>query len=96
MATRFEGSEAGLQFEKAFGVKAEEFTPEQLWTLTKFAKHVRLRARNNAAFNNYMNRIFKNAIFKQVPKEYNGRHFEGLQITVKGVSSSDTDEEEAA
>lgn len=96
MATRFEGSEAAQQFEKAFGVKAEDFTPEQLWCLTKFAKHVRLRARNNTAFNNYMNRIFPNANFKQVPKEYHGRTFEGLQITVKGVSSSDVEAEEVS
>ncbi len=96
MATRFEGKDAAAQFEKAFGTPAVEFTAEQLWCLTKFAKHVRLRARNNAAFNNYMNRIFTNATFKQVPKEYNGRTFEGLQITVKGVASSSSDEDDAA
>ncbi len=60
----------------------ENLTLEQLWWLVKFAKHVRGRCRSNAAFNNYMNRNFAPAQFKEVPKEYNGKHYMGLQIKV--------------
>jgi hypothetical protein len=91
---KFYGKEATLAFEKAFGTS--ELTTEQLWCLTKFAKHVRLRARNNVAFNNYMGRVFPHAQFKQVPKEYNGRKYEGLQITAKGVTTSDSSDDDAA
>ena len=65
----------------------DKLTLEQLWWLVKFAKHVRGRCRNNAAFNNYMNRNFPNAKFREVPKEYNGKHYMGLQIEVDGQTS---------
>jgi hypothetical protein len=57
---------------------------ETLWALTLFAKHIRQRARNNAAFNNFMNRIFPHASFRQVPKvDDEGEPYEGLEITIK-------------
>lgn len=60
----------------------DKLTVEQLWWLVKFAKHVRGRCRNNSAFNNFMNRNFSPAQFKEVPKEYSGRMYTGLQIKV--------------
>lgn len=58
-----------------------ELTTQQLWGLVKFAKHVRLRCRNNSAFNNYMNRMFPYAIFKEVTKvARNGDKYQGLSI----------------
>lgn len=94
MATRFEGSDAAAGFKAAFGIEANDFTPEQLWCLTKFAKHVRLRCKHNTAFNNYMNRIFTGARFAQVPKEFQGKYFEGLEITVKGKVTQQESAEE--
>jgi hypothetical protein len=79
---RFEGKELRNQFEAAFGIKADELTAPQLWFLTKFAKHVRLRCRNNAAFNNYMNASFAPAKFRQVTKtRADGSSYPGLEIT---------------
>ncbi len=89
MGMRFEGKEAGDALSKAFKMPIEDFTAEQLWVLTKMAKHIRLRCRNNTAFNNYMNRVFTGAQFKGVPKEYKGRPYTGLQITTKGVAIED-------
>lgn len=66
----------------------ENLTLEQLWWLVKFAKHVRGRCRSNPAFNNYMNRNFSPARFQEIPKEYKGKHYMGLKITV-GENSSE-------
>jgi len=57
---------------------------QQLWALTLYAKHVRQRCRNNAAFNNFMNRIFKHARFQTVTKKdpKTGETYDGLEITV--------------
>jgi hypothetical protein len=64
-------------FQELFG----QLTTRQLWLLTKFAKHVRLRCRSNAAFNNYMNSMFPYASFKQVTKtKEDGSSYEGLTI----------------
>lgn len=90
----FTSPEAQLEFEKAFGMKIEDLTTEQLWWLTKFAKHCRGRCRNNSAFNNYANSLFKGARFKDVPKEYKGKPYKGLQITAKGVTKEDDSEAE--
>ena len=72
------------EVEEAFG---SQLTVQQLWTLAKYAKHVRFRCRNNAAFNNFNNQMFPHARFQQVPKsrEKNGviERYEGLQITVR-------------
>jgi hypothetical protein len=76
------------EFEDQFGTS---LNARQLWALVKFAKHVRLRCRNNAAFNNFCNAFFNNARFSQVtkqrPNRYNPSQLEnypGLQISVAG------------
>lgn len=86
------------EFEAAFGAS---LNPRQLWALTKFAKHVRLRARNNTAFNNFCNAMFTNATFrtvnKQRPSRYNPAVMEtypGLQITVAGATVEGEDSED--
>lgn len=66
-------------------------TVEQIWWLVKFSKHVRGRCRSNAAFNNYMNRNFSHARFETVTKEYNGKVYQGLKITVNGETMEGED-----
>ena len=62
-----------------------ELTPEQLWLLVKFAKYVRLRARNNTAFNNLCNQVFPYARFTTVTKaRADGSSYLGLKIEVAG------------
>ena len=68
--------------ESEFGTS---LTARQLWVLTKFAKHVRLRCRNNAAFNNCMNQVFPYARFKQVTK-FRASRITGAQETYPGLS----------
>jgi hypothetical protein len=77
-------------FTKLLAEDFGELTAKQLWTLTKLAKNVRLRCRNNTAFNNFMNRTFPYAKFETVtktrPSRYNpsvNESYPGLQITVK-------------
>lgn len=91
------------EFEKEFGTK---LTARQLWTLVKFAKHVRLRCRNNAAFNNFMNGVFQpHARFVQVTKKHpegtirrgvnvSGQTYPGLSILVNGESVEGEEESE--
>lgn len=104
----FDGKELQEEFNNAFGdfilpiksesgdfakpLTIENLSAQQLWFLVKFSKHVRGRCRSNAAFNNYMNRNF-NAKFDTVPKEYNGRTYQGLKITVNGESMEGEDNE---
>lgn len=85
-------------------LKLEDFninklTARQLWWLTKFAKHVRGRCRNNSAFNNYMNRNFSPAKFREVPKTYTDRSgqkkdYMGLEIQVNNQTVGDKEESE--
>lgn len=103
----FDGKEVAEEFNRVFknllidhnesgtmeSVTIEDLTLGQLWWLVKFAKHVRGRCRNNSAFNNYMNRNFSPAKFREVPKEYQGRHYNGLQIEVDGKTSDNDDSE---
>ncbi len=64
------------------GILKEGYTASDVMTLVKFAKHVRLRCRNNAAFNNYMNRMFDGKfIFREVTKQGPRGPYPGLQIT---------------
>lgn len=64
-----------------------KMTLKQLWAVVKIAKYVRLRARNNTAFNNYMNAIFPYARFEQVTKvRADGQTYPGLRITIEGES----------
>ncbi len=73
----------------------EPLTAQQLWALTKLSKHVRLRARNNSAFNNLMNSLFPQALFKTVTKtKRDGTQYPGLQIAMKDGSQYETEEEE--
>ena len=71
--------------EESFGAN---LTASQLWALTKFAKHVRQKCRNNAAFNNFCNRIFTHARFQTVTKTRVNKYtnqsetYPGLQIVV--------------
>jgi len=68
-------------------------TLKQLWAITKIAKHVRLRARNNTAFNNYMNKLFPYARFATVQKQHaDGKPYPGLQITVGAEAVYEEDE----
>lgn len=77
-------------FARLFGAK---LTAEQLWLLTKFAKYVRLRARNNAAYNNFASRVFPYATFRQVNKERaDGSTYPGLSIKVDEVETSGDEE----
>jgi len=70
--------------ERDFGAT---LSAQQLWTLVKLCKHVRLRCRNNAAFNNCFNSIFQpHARFTQVNKtRADGTTYPGLSILVNGV-----------
>lgn len=62
---RFEGQQFKDEFQAAFGIPALEATEKQLWFLAKLGKHIRLRCRNNSAFNNYFNNAFSpNARFQ--------------------------------
>lgn len=81
----FDNKEMREEFHTAFGKEVEELTVAQLWWLTKFSKHVRGRCRSNAAFNNYMNRNFTNAVFRTVEKEGPNGPYNGLEITEKYV-----------
>jgi hypothetical protein len=97
----FDGKQMQQEFDDAFsltrtdnqkleGITFDNITPRQLWWLVKFAKHVRLRCRNNSAFNNYLNRNFSNATFKEVTKhKKDGTSYQGLSITVNGQEVSD-------
>lgn len=80
--TKFEGIQLQSEFENAFKIKIKELSLDQLWWLTKFAKHVRGRCRSNAAFNGYMNRNFAPATFEAVEKrnERTGETYTGLAI----------------
>lgn len=76
-----------VEFEKEFG----KLNSRQLWAITKLAKFVRLRARNNVAFNNAMNEIFPHAKFRTVTKNRTPRFpgdsptYPGLQISVAEI-----------
>jgi len=78
-----------------------ELNARQLWALVKFAKNVRLRCRNNSAFNNFMNATFPNATFRQVAKTRPNRFdpsqmevYPGLEIVVKGDIVAEDEGEE--
>ena len=66
----------------------ENLTGAQLWALTKFAKNVRLRCRNNTAFNNEMNRTFPHARFRTVNKQRPSRLVPGTMETYPGLEIS--------
>ena len=83
--------------EKAFGT---ELTGEQLWALVKLSKWVRLRAKNNNAFNNLFNNLFPNAQFRTVTKERKNwktgqmESYPGLSIIFKGETVNQEEDDE--
>jgi len=81
-------SDLKKEFEEQFGTT---LTVRQLWALVKLSKHVRLRCRNNAAFNNFMSAMFPQASFRQVTKTrtsgpYVGQTYPGLEIAIREAS----------
>lgn len=76
----FDGTAMQAEFKEVF---PEGLTVRQMWFLIKAAKHCRLRCRNNAALNNWANRNFQQFTFREVPKEYNGKSYMGLEIKSK-------------
>ena len=92
-----DSSQLKASLEKAFGT---ELTGEQLWALVKLSKFVRLRARNNSAFNNLFNSLFPNAQFRTVTKERKNwktgqmESYPGLSIVIKGQAVDQEEEEE--
>ena len=90
-------SDLKAEFEKEFGTA---LTVRQLWILVKICKWVRLRCRNNSAFNNFMNGIFApHASFRTVTKTHPpghhkaGQTYPGLSIVVNGEAVDGEDEE---
>ncbi len=74
----FDGQEVLDEFRRVFDTEPDL---DMLWFLVKMCKHVRLRARNNSAFNNYMNRCFPGFNFQQVEKKrQDGTSYPGLEI----------------
>lgn len=79
----------------------KELTGNQLWTLVKLCKHVRLRCKNNAAFNNFMNSMFGDyARFSTVTKTRKSwktgqeESYPGLSIVVKNVEAPAIEDDE--
>lgn len=55
---------------KAFQTIFPDITGAQIWAIVKMMKHARLRCRNNAALNNWMNSAFAGKFtFRQVNKQ---------------------------
>lgn len=68
---------------------------KQIWLIVKIAKHVRLRCRNNTAFNNFFNQIIPQAYFKQVIKtRQDGSTYPGLSISTGNNEEIIENEEE--
>lgn len=73
------------------GTFNHELSAKQLWLLTKFAKYVRLRARNNTAFNNLCNQVFPYAKFTTVTKNRaDGTSYPGLAVGGSETSTPET------
>jgi hypothetical protein len=80
---RFENPQVKEEFEAAFGIKSEDMTPAQVMFLVKYSKHVRGRCKSNAALKNYLIRCFPQMQFSEVDREWKGKTYKSLQITVK-------------
>lgn len=97
-------SQAKAEIEAAFGT---ELTGAQIWTIVKMMKHARLRCRNNAALNNWLNSVFGTKYrFSQENKTRKNRYtgadetYQGLVIRdaatrekVGSVDATENDEE---
>ena len=86
------------EFEELFG---KTLTARQLWMLVKMCKNVRLRCRNNTAFNNFMEQVFPYARFRKVAKQVpdwsrpgQTKTVDGLSITVADQTIEDNEEGE--
>lgn len=88
MPTIFDGISVKEGFELAFNQDIETIKLDQLWWLVRFAKHIRGNCKNNKQFNEYMNRNFPSANFREVDK-IDGDLFpyKGLQIKLLEISS---------
>lgn len=82
-------------FKQLFGVgDSKQLTVQQLWLVTKFAKYVRLRARNNTAFNNLCSELFPYASFKTITKHHaDGMSYPGLEIKIGDSVVTEVDSE---
>lgn len=81
-------------FKEEVEQKFRTLTPEQMWLLVKLSKNVRLRCRNNAAFNNFFNSTFPYANFSQITKfRADGTSYPGLKIIFNDDQSSEEEEE---
>ena len=78
---KFDGEELASEFHEVLGKPITSVDKLQAWWLVKFAKHVRGRCRNNAAFNNFMNRNFKHLKFSEIDKVGERGPYKGLVIT---------------
>lgn len=79
------------KLEQAFG---GELSAEQIDALVTFAKLVRFRARNNNALPGLCSSVFPYARFRNVPREWQGRSYQALEVTLKGVPTVLTEEGE--
>lgn len=81
MAAKWQEDKIESALKEAFG---EQLDARALWAISMFAKHTHKYCRSNAAFNNFMNRIFPHAHFRQVMKmDKEGLEYEGLEIEIK-------------
>ena len=78
------------KLEAAFG---GELTAAQIEAMVAFAKLVRFRARNNAALPNLCGGVFPYARFRNVPRQWLGKTYQALEVTLKGVPTVFTEEE---
>ena len=80
------------EFKKNF----PELTFEQLWSMVKLSKMVRLRCRSNKAFNNAFNIIFAGrAEFREVQKyRKDNTSYMGLSIKMNGKELEGESDEE--
>lgn len=71
-------------------------TFDQIWTLVKLSKMVRLRCRNNTAFNNAFNTMFEGiAEFRNVQKtRSDNTTYSGLSIKMNGKEQDIGEEED--
>lgn len=78
-------------FEKHFG----KLNVGQIWAIVKFSKYVRLRCRNNSAFNNFISQVFPHADFKQVTKKRSdGWMYPSLSISIEHTTIEESGEDE--
>lgn len=82
---------------KELNEQFKDLTPRQMWAIVKLCKWVRLRARNNSAFNNVFNNIFRDSgfSFREVTKtKKDGTTYPGLQISLNGQVDENNESED--